>query len=242
MKEFWNRRLDPAQKYGLRLTLFTLALILVAVPFGLLLREVTSAGPFTEVDTAAANHLHEYVRGSPALVDLLQVISFLGGPPWLYALLGGTALWLLSKGRKRSALFVTLTPLLGGFIDTVVKVLVARPRPSLVAPVATAHGQSFPSGHAMTSLVGYGALVLVLLPVIARRRRLLAIAGAATLVVAVGFSRLALGVHYISDVLGGYALGASWLAASTAAFGIWREETLRPVPQPDLHPGGPAPP
>ena len=100
----------------------------------------------------------------------------------------------------------------------------SRDRPSLDHPVATAYGKSFPSGHAMSSTITYSALLLILLPLIPVARRRLAIIGTVVWLLLIGFTRLALGVHYISDVLGGYALGAGWLVLTTAAFEIWREE------------------
>jgi undecaprenyl-diphosphatase len=112
-------------------------------------------------------------------------------------------------------------------VDTIVKIAVDRDRPSLTEPIATAHGQSFPSGHSMTSVVAYGALVLIFLPVVRAALRRYLIAGAVVLCLAIGFSRLALGVHYITDVLGGFALGAAWLTASVAAFSVWRVERGR---------------
>jgi undecaprenyl-diphosphatase len=136
--------------------------------------------------------------------------------------------FVLRRRRVRLAVFLVATTLAGGLIDTAVKIAVDRDRPSLEAPVATAHGQSFPSGHAMSSTVAYGALLLVLLPALPTRARRPVVGVAVVLVVAIGFSRLALGVHYISDVLGGYALGLAWLAASTAAFSVWRVERGRP--------------
>jgi undecaprenyl-diphosphatase len=131
-------------------------------------------------------------------------------------------------GHARLALFLVVTTLGGGLLDTIVKEVVGRNRPSLVDPVATAHGKSFPSGHAMSSVIAYGALLLVFLPAIGRRYRPMVIGGAVVLVLAIGFSRLALGVHYITDVLGGYVLGLAWLAASTAAFSTWRVERGKP--------------
>jgi undecaprenyl-diphosphatase len=80
----------------------------------------------------------------------------------------------------------------------------------------------------MSSTFTYGALLLVFLPAVARRYRPAIVAGAALLVAAICFSRLALGVHYISDVLGGVVLGLAWLVASTAAFSIWRVQRGRP--------------
>lgn len=230
IREIVGRRLDPAQRYGLRLTLFVIAMLLVAVPFGLLLREVTTDGPLTELDTVAANELHEEVRDSPRLVTLLQAISFLGSPIWFYLVIPAAAIYMWKRDHRRLALFLVVTTLLGGLIDTIVKEAVARPRPSLVEPVATAHGKSFPSGHSMTAAVAYGALLLVFLPEIPRRWRFPLVAAAVVLVLAIGGTRLALGVHYITDVVGGFVLGLAWLFASTAAFSIWKvERGKRPV-------------
>ena len=223
-----GRRLDPGARYGLRVTLFALAFLLVAIPFGLLLSQVQSNGTLVRVDTAAARHLHDWVRRSDDLVRELKILTFFGSPLWFYLVVTPAVVWVWRRGHARLALFLVVTTLGGGLVDTVVKEAVGRPRPSLVEPVATAHGKSFPSGHAMSSTVVYGALLLVFLPAIGRRYRPAVWAGTVVLVAAIGFSRLALGVHYISDVLGGYVLGVAWLAASTAAFSIWRVERGRP--------------
>lgn len=232
MPEPVRRRLDPEDRYGLRLTLLAVALVLVAVPFGVLLDQVVRSGPLVRADTAAANDLHGWVRGSPGAVRALQVVSFLGSPPWLTIIVVAAVVFTLRHRRVRLAVFLVATTVAGGLIDTAVKIAVDRDRPSLEAPVATAHGQSFPSGHAMSSTVAYGALLLVLLPAVPARARRPVMAFAAVLVLAIGFTRLALGVHYITDVLGGYVLGLAWLAASTAAFSVWRVERGRPPVEP----------
>lgn len=231
-REAARRRLDPEERYGLRLTLFAVAFLLVAVPFGLLLEQVKRHGTLVRADTAAARDLHRWVVGSPNLVRAFKVLSFFGSPDWFYVIVPLAALLVWRRGRNRLAVFLVVTTLGGGLLDTVVKVVVSRPRPSLVDPVATAHGKSFPSGHAMSSTIGYGALLLVFLPVVAPRLRAAVVAGFALLVLAIGFSRLALGVHYITDVLGGYVLGLAWLAASTAAFSAWRVERGKPPVEP----------
>ncbi len=219
-----RRRLDPDGRYGLRLTLFAVAFLLVAIPFGLLLDQVQRSGSLIRLDTAAARHLHDWVRGSDDLVRELKILTFFGSPLWFYVIVSPAVVWVWRRGHPRLAVFLVVTTLGGGLLDTLVKEAVGRPRPSLAEPVATAHGKSFPSGHAMSSTVAYGALVLVFLPAIGRRYRPVVVAGAVVLVVAIGFSRLALGVHYITDVLGGFVLGLAWLAASIAAFSTWRVE------------------
>lgn len=219
-----RRRIDPESRYGLRLTLFAVAVLLVAVPFGLLLDQVMRSGPLTRADTSAADQLHDLVRRSPGVVGPLRVVTFLGTPLWLAAVVITTAAYALARHRLRLALFVVVTAAAGGLLNTAVKTAVDRERPDLDPPVATAGGFSFPSGHATSSTVSYGAVTLVLLPAVPRPARRPVVAGVVGLVAAIGVSRLALGVHYVTDVLGGYALGSAWLAASTAAFSIWRVE------------------
>jgi undecaprenyl-diphosphatase len=230
IRGFVARRLDPAQRYGLRATLFAIAVVLVLGPFGILTREVTNDGDLTQVDLSAAKSLHEYVVESPGLVDAMEIVSFVGSPPWFYLVLGGSSVYLWFKRRRRLVAFIVVTGLLGGLVDTAVKVWVNRPRPILENPVATAPENSFPSGHTMVSTIGYGILLLVFMPLIPRKWRVAAVIAAFLLVSLIGFARLALGVHYITDVVGGFVLGLAWLAAATAAFSIWRtEERKKPV-------------
>ncbi|MGI8776084.1 MAG: phosphatase PAP2 family protein [Acidimicrobiales bacterium] len=232
LRALWRRRLDPEERYGLRLSLFAVAFLLVAIPFGLLIEQVVGHGRLVGVDTSAARGLHGWVRHSPAAVRGLKILTLLGTPLWFYVIVPVAALVLWRRHQRRLAVFLVVTTALGGLLDTAVKLAVDRSRPSLVDPVATASGASFPSGHAMAATVGYGALLLVFLPVIACRRRVAVVLGAFVLVAAIGFSRLALGVHYITDVVGGFVLGVAWLAASAAAFSIWREERGLPPVEP----------
>jgi undecaprenyl-diphosphatase len=121
------------------------------------------------------------------------------------------------------------TPLLGGAISTAIKVLVDRPRPRFDEPITEAFGKSFPSGHAMSSTIGYGTLLLAFMPLIPDRWRVRAFASYVVLVLLISASRLGLGVHYLSDVLGGIVLGAAWLCVSVATFRIWRREQRKPA-------------
>lgn len=224
------RRFDPAQRFGLRLTLFAHALLLVAVPFAFLAVQVLTEGPLVRADRSVAEDLHGYAARSPGLVSVLEVISFLGKPIWLCAIVGAAALLLLRRRLYRLVGFLVASGVGGGAVDSVLKLAVDRPRPDLAGPVAEAFGKSFPSGHAMMSLVVYGGLLLVFLPVVHRRWRVTVVACVTALVAAIGLSRLALGVHFVSDVVAGWVMGLAWLAASVAAFSIWRQERgRRPV-------------
>lgn len=219
-------RFDPTGRYGLRVTLFAVALVLVAVPFSSLTFQVLADGPITRFDGEIANRLNGWVHESPAAVRALDFVSWLGRPVWFYVLIGAACVYVWRHGRKRLVAFLVVTSIGGGLVDTAVKLAVDRPRPIVDHPVATAFGKSFPSGHSMSSVICYGALLLVFLPVLHKGlARRLAVAGTVFIVLAIGCSRLMLGVHFASDVIGGYVLGAAWLAGAVAAFEIWRVES-----------------
>jgi len=220
-----RNRLNPAERYGVRITLFAFAVILVVVPFATLVFEVLGRGPLTRLDGSVANHFNDLVHGNPVAVTVLQVISWLGRPITLYVFVGVAVVVMWRSHQRKLVAFLIVTALGGGIVDTVVKLLVDRPRPVVDHPVQTAFGKSFPSGHAMSSLICYGALLLVFLPALhSARARRGAVIGTAVLVLAIGLSRLMLGVHFLTDVIGGYVLGAAWLAGSVATFEVWRIE------------------
>ena len=221
-------RLDPAGRYGLRVTLIAVAFVLVAVPFSYLLLQVLSQGPITRLDRGGAERFYDFAASRRWLVDVLKAISLLGKPLWLGIAIGIGALYAVTRGRVRLGLYLIVTAIGGGLVDTAVKILVNRPRPEIDDPLVHAFGKSFPSGHAMSSTVTYGALLLVFLPVLPRRARVPAFATTAVLLLAIGFSRLLLGVHFISDVVAGWILGLAWLSGATAAFSIWRKEEGKP--------------
>ena len=231
-RTFLRRRLDPNERYGLRATLFALAVALVGVPFGIIVDQVVRHSGLVRVDTAAARTLHNAIVGHTGWIRMLKVLTFVGTPQFLTGVVILVAIFLWRRHRYRLMAFLVVTAAGGGIIDSVVKILVNRDRPNLANPIIPLHGKSFPSGHAMSSTIVYGALLLIFFPVIPKRWRLPSIGGVFLLVAAIGVSRLALGVHYVTDVLGGVILGLAWLSASAAAFSIWREERGRKPVQP----------
>ncbi|MFN2389088.1 MAG: phosphatase PAP2 family protein [Actinomycetota bacterium] len=227
-----RERFDPAGRYGLRLTLFAISILLVAIPFGLLLAQVRTDGPLTRFDAVTAERLHRFALDTPGVVPVSKVVSFLGLSIWVYPLLLVASVRLWTVGRRRLVGFLLATAPGGQVLSNLVKEIVDRPRPVHDDPIAQGFGQSFPSGHALNSVVFYGALLLVFLPVVPPRWRRPVLAGTVMLAVLVGASRLTLGVHYVTDVLAGYALGLAWLVASVAAFSIWRREEGKPPVEP----------
>ena len=112
------------------------------------------------------------------------------------------------------------------------KEIVGRARPVLPDPVATAPGMSFPSGHALGATIGCCLLLLIALRFLPRGGRVAAVIAAGLIVGAVGFARVVLGVHFVSDVLAGITLGIGWVAVTTWAYVAWRRETGQPVERP----------
>jgi membrane-associated phospholipid phosphatase len=220
---------QPARRFGLRALLAATALALVAVPFALLLFLVKDKWPpLARADAGTSADLHTYAVGHAQFVSAMRALSTLGSTSvWLpvFAVVVG---WLLWRRLPRLALFVVVTVVGSSLLNSAVKVLVNRARPVLPDPVAHASGLSFPSGHAQAAVVGYSVLLLVFLPVLRGAWRTAAVAVAAVMVLGIGFSRIALGVHYVSDVLAGYVLGAAWVAAMTSAFNAWRVAQGRP--------------
>jgi undecaprenyl-diphosphatase len=217
-------KLEPGQRYGVRVTLLVIALSLVAMPFGLLVEQVLTDGPLTRWDRGWAEAVHGRIVGNDLAITVAKTFSNIGKPITLGIVIVLAAAWLLKGGARKLALFLVVTALGGSIVDSAAKLAVNRPRPDLPDPIIHPFGKSFPSGHSMSSLVCYGAIYLVFAPVLAGwHRRAFAVATVA-LILCIGLSRLALGVHYVSDVVGGYVLGAAWLVASVAAFEVWRDD------------------
>jgi undecaprenyl-diphosphatase len=150
----------------------------------------------------------------------------------LWTLTGATAAVLALRRRWRLAAYLLVTGAGELVLDPVLKALVGRLRPVVAHPIAHGNGDSFPSGHALGSIVCYGALLLVFLPAARGKRRRALTAVIVTLIVVIGISRLLLGVHYLSDVLGAWALGISWLGVTAFAFEVSRQVVGKPVTDP----------
>lgn len=215
----------PDARFGARALLAVVALTLVAVPFGLLLFLVKGGwSPLLSVDEGARDELHDVAHDSSSFVSAMKALSTIGSTSVYLVLFTAVAVWLLTQRRPRLAAFVAVTTLGSWGLNHLVKLAVDRARPVLPDPVAQAPGLSFPSGHAQAAMVAYAVLLLVFLPLLHGAGRVLAVSLAVVMVAAIGFSRVALGVHYLSDVLAGYALGAAWTIAMTAAFSAWKRE------------------
>ena len=195
----------------------------MAVPGALTLLLVEDKwAALVRADNGARDRLDDFAVTHTVFVGAVRLISDSGSAAAWVIVLTFVLLWLLWRRLPRLALFVVITTAGSSLLNTVVKTAVHRPRPVLIHPVAHQPGPSFPSGHAQAAVVGYAVLLLVFLPILQGVWRRVAVTFAMLMVLAIGFSRIALGVHYLSDVIGGYVLGAAWVAAMTAVFNALR--------------------
>ena len=174
------------------------------------LAEEMAEGDLTSMDGGIGVWLHTHATHLATL--LMTAISRLGGTQVLLVITLVTTATLLLRRQVAHAALMGAALAGGQAFNLVLKAVFERPRPSFSDPLATAGGFSFPSGHAMISLTVYGALAFVIAARVGSRRAQLAVlASAVALVLAIGFSRVYLGVHYASDVLAGYSAGIAWL-------------------------------
>ncbi len=150
-----------------------------------------------------------YADHRPVQVALACFFTALGEPITLIAAGVAIALWLLYAGRARFALVLIAIVLVGRGLAEIQKYWVARVRPDAEPHLVVVNTLSFPSGHAANSMIFYLALALALTA--GTRWQRPAVAGAVLLSLLIGTSRVMLGVHWPSDVIGGWAFGMLWV-------------------------------
>ncbi len=178
--------------------------------------------PLARLDRGWVALLHRYALRHPVWTAALQTLADLG-PTWVMrALLGAVAVRLWALGARVPAGWTVAVALLGWAAGRAGGALVDRPRPHLADPVAAGSGGSFPSGPALASAVTCGALLVLVWPRAERPVRVAAGAVAGLVVLAAGWTGIALGVHWPSDVLAGWAAAVAVLAGSALAVELWR--------------------
>lgn len=167
-------------------------------------------GRFDAFLASAAQSLR---AGRPWLGEVMRDLSGLGSTVALTLVVGLTAGYLLVVGRRSTALMVVASASLGALAVSAMKTLFRRARPDRPIAEFVASGLSFPSGHAAMSAAVFLTLGALLAGTRVRWQERVYIVGAAViLTVAVGTSRVMLGVHWATDVLAGWAFGSAWAA------------------------------
>ena len=214
------------QHLGPTLTVGLLVLAAGGWAFGALAEEVAEGD--TGLDNRVANELHEHA--TRPLTEFFEAVTTLGNGIVL-AGVAAIAAYLLARRRYYTeALLMVLAYAGAQVLSFSLKLAFRRDRPFFTDPLATLSTYSFPSGHATVSIAVYGALTLVLLRRLTGPARIVCLAAAVLLVSLIGFSRLYLGVHFLSDVLAGFSVGLAWLALCVVVLDLHHRRRSRRIP------------
>lgn len=227
------RRLDPAEVLGLTLTVGLSFAVVAGGAFAVVLEDVLDGGGVAAFDHPVLEFLASRRDGEATAVA--RMVTFLGGVPFVVGVTLALVVVLWAR-RRRAALVLAASVVGSGAITAVIKLLVARDRPALPLAIDAAEGGfALPSGHSLSSMALYGALSYLAVQYLPTwRSRVYVVAGFMTMAVAVGFSRLYLGYHWVSDVLGSWTLAGMWLAAVFTADRFLADRRARCSQ--DLHP------
>jgi membrane-associated phospholipid phosphatase len=223
-------RFARGEYLGLHLTMGFVVSLAGLWLFGGVTEDIIHHDPLTQFDVT----LLDWVRAhaTPAGYAVFTAISLLGSPVAMTVLALGVGL-LLGVRHQWIVLGGWAAAFAGGaLLVAVLNLVIRRPRPPLAAAFLHDYSWSFPSGHPMGSLIGYGMLayLLVVLWIHRRSMQISIVPGVALVIVAIGLSRLYLGLHYFSDVVGGYAAGVLWLSACISGLEVARRWGLARPP------------
>jgi undecaprenyl-diphosphatase len=211
----------------LRLGAGALLMLVCASLFGIVAADVVAGDRITLLDVELARWLR--ARASPQLTTWMLVVTHLHSTTAI-CIYGTLAAAYMARARRWHAMVTVLVCVGGGLaLNVLMKLAFRRPRPMLDDPLLTLETYSFPSGHVLGSTLVYGLFVVL---VFRRTRRLhwrlLSVVGALAAIALVAFTRMYLGVHYLSDVIAGFLEGVVWLALCLGALDmLWHRRGER---------------
>ena len=226
LKSFLQARLSRESFLGLHFTLGILVLSVATWLFADLAEDIATGDPLTLTDARFSNWLHAHATHS--LTTVMLLITNLHSTLGVAVMTLAVSIYLWHRRLRHWVFTLQLTVYGGMILNFWLKGVFQRARPHFDDPLLTLTSYSFPSGHTMMATVFYGTVsAIVISRVRDWRWRVLSIIVALFLIALVGFSRIYLGVHYLSDVLGAMAEGAAWLALCLTAIGTTRHRRRR---------------
>ena len=209
---FIKARFSPEGYLGLHLTVGLFVVLLAGWWFGEIVEDVSRDAATRLLDERVIAWFQD--RTSRGLTQIAWIVTALGSIVFLTLGSVVTALVLLKRGFIYRFLAVVVTMGGGSLLNILLKHFFHRQRPVLENPLVTLSSFGFPSGHTMGATLFYGLLALLIAHSTrwGWSHRIFAFCGAALLIGLVGVSRIYLGAHYLTDVLGAIALGLAWLA------------------------------
>ena len=213
LHRFAAARFSPEGEYGLHLTAGLAMLLLAMAAFAQMAGAVVAGAPITQLDVEVANWLHGHARTDNALRQVLLLVTHVHSTPGILVLALLVGIWLYRHGHRYWTVALVASVPGGQILNVLLKHTFERARPHFVEPLLELSTYSFPSGHAMGATVLYGFIACYA----ARHARtwwgrVLPFVLALFMVATVAFSRMYLGVHYLSGVLAAFAEGCGWLA------------------------------
>ncbi len=202
----WEHRGEPRWRWAALTTGLFLASLFA---FAHVAEDYLTGDPIVRWDVELARWLHTH--SSQTLVSVFDVVTLAGNVATLAAVTAVVGLFLLRRGAVNDAVFLGAVALGVELVNGVLKLAFHRPRPELAFVHLDTY--SFPSGHAAGSTAILGALAYLAARRTAGPLRVAVLVATPALIALVGFSRLYLGAHYLSDVLAGLCVGAAWLFA-----------------------------
>lgn len=175
-------------------------------------------GQLHQFDLRIIHGMQSFIN--PSLTWIMKTFTFMGSGKAVISLLFLMVLLMMWRRKTWEAAFLVMTVAGGALLNKILKWIFQRQRPTLHRLIEET-GFSFPSGHAMNAMIFYGILGYLLLMFLrSTRRKWLNTMAVSFLIIFIGISRVYLGVHYPSDVLAGFAAGASWLTICIMGFKI----------------------
>ncbi|WML56625.1 phosphatase PAP2 family protein [Neobacillus sp. PS2-9] len=171
---------------------------------------------------------------SPSLTCIMKFFTFIGGIPFVIGLFFLCFIYKVVNHRMELILFIS-TLIGASCLNVLLKKLFHRVRPNL-HPLIDEGGYSFPSGHAMNAFTVYAMIVFILWRHVPRKRgRSLLILFSFFMILGIGISRIYLGVHYPSDIIGGYLASGFWLTTAIWIFRFYQKKTNKSVDKTDIY-------
>jgi undecaprenyl-diphosphatase len=222
---FVRARLSPGDLYGLYFTIGIVVLAGAVWVFGGISEDLITGDPLVLVDAIISEWLRTHA--DPEITRSMQLASALAAPSTIGILSALVACGLLRRRLWGSLLGLVLAIAGGILLNILLKNLFDRARPGWADPLMALTDPGFPSGHTMMATIFYGYVaVFLILRIASWRGRLLIAAVTILLVLVVALSRMYLGAHYLSDVMGAMAAGTAWLALCLTAVEVWRRRRI----------------
>jgi undecaprenyl-diphosphatase len=208
---FLKARLSPEGYLGLHLTAGALIMLGATWLFAVIAADVVTADSLTVIDANFTNWL--YARRTPAVTAVLMVVTNFHDTLGASILTLAVFVFMLRRGFRPQALAMVLSVFGGMLLNVTLKHVFLRTRPHFENPILTLTSYGFPSGHTMMATCFYGALGAIAIANLKNSSWRIGVGlVAGFMILLVGFSRIYLGAHYLSDVLGAMAEGLVWLA------------------------------